>query len=279
MGVTESQERRQSIFITGAASGIGRATAELFAEEGWLVGGVDVDEAGLDSLQEELGKSACFISRLDVSDKSAYDAVMDVFSERSDGTLDILFNNAGIGSGGWFEDTPYDVALRIIQINFIGVVNGVYAALPLLTRTPNSLCFSTSSSAAIYGLPKVAIYAASKFAVKGLTESLSAELAHHDIRAADVLPGLIDTPLLDATPDYSGGEPPGVAMRRTAPAEGAMRMMKSEDVAKCVLAAYSSDRVHWYIPEELEGIEAGRAGGVEGIRDHLRRTTLEEAGK
>jgi len=269
-------QRRRAIFVTGAASGIGRATARLFARQGWLVGGVDVDEAGLASLQRELGDPICFTHRLDVSDKPAYDAVMQSFATHSGGRLDILFNNAGIGGGGWIDDIPYEVALRIVQVNVIGVLNGIYAALPLLKRTPNSLCFSTSSSAAIYGLPKVSIYAASKFAVKGLTESLSAELARYDIRAADVLPGLIDTPILDTTPDYSGGEPPGLAMRRSATPEGALRMMQPTDVAECVLAAYGSDRVHWYVPEELAGIEAARAGGVEGLRDHFRKRMLEE---
>jgi NAD(P)-dependent dehydrogenase (short-subunit alcohol dehydrogenase family) len=269
------QETRRSIFITGAASGIGRATARLFAREGWLVGCVDVDEAGLETLQGELGRSQCFINRLDVSDKPAYDVVMEAFARKSAGSLDILFNNAGIGGAGWFEDIPYERALRIIETNVIGVVNGVYAALPLLKRTPNSLCFSTSSSAAIYGLPRVAVYAASKFAVKGLTEALSAELARYDVRAADVLPGLIDTPILDDTADFSGGEPPGVVMRRNAAAEGALRMMAPEDVATCVRAAYESDRVHWYIPEELGAIEAARAGGVEGLRNQFRRQTLE----
>jgi NAD(P)-dependent dehydrogenase (short-subunit alcohol dehydrogenase family) len=277
---TDDSEPIRSIFITGAASGIGRATAIRFGEDGWYIGGVDVDEAGLDSLREELGgESKCFIRRLDVSDKAAYDAIMESFSERSGGRLDILFNNAGMGGGGFIDDLPYEVAMRIIQTNLIGTVNGIYAALPLLRCTPNSLCFSTSSSAAIYGLPKVAIYSASKFAVKGLTEALSAELARHDIRAADVLPGVIDTPILDGTPDYSGGEPPGVAMRKSATAEGAMRMMQPGDVAEVVMAAYGSDKVHWYVPAELAGLEDARVGGVEGLRDHFRHTILEEARK
>ncbi len=146
MGESENSDRRQAIFITGAASGIGRATAGLFARRGWLVGGVDVDEPGLASLQEELGESDCFTSRLDVSDKPAYDAVLAAFAERSGGMLDILFNNAGIGGGGFIDDIPYEVATRIIQVNVMGVLNGVYAALPLLKRTPNSLCFSAAIS-------------------------------------------------------------------------------------------------------------------------------------
>jgi len=276
MSESKKNEPLRSIFVTGAASGIGRATAKLFSSLGWFVGAADVDLAGLRTLEEEIPKERLLALELDVVDKVAYDVVMERFAEQSDGRLDILFNNAGIGGGGWIDDIPYEVAERIIQVNVMGVVNGIYAALPLLKRAPNSLCLSTSSSAAIYGLPKFSIYAASKFAVKGLTEALSAELARHDVRAADILPGLIDTPILETTLDYSGGEPPGVAMKRTASAEGPTRMMKPEDVAECVLAAYDSDRLHWYLPEEFAGIEAARASGVEGLRDHFRNDILEE---
>jgi NAD(P)-dependent dehydrogenase (short-subunit alcohol dehydrogenase family) len=268
---------RRCIFITGAASGIGRATAQLFCERGWFVGAVDVDEAGLASLAVELGSERCLARRLDVTDKAEFDRAMSEFSAATGGRLDLLFNNAGIGAGGWFEDVPYEVALRVFEVNFVGVVNGVYAAMPLLKRTPNCLCFSTSSSAALYGMPRTAMYAASKFAIRGLTEALAVELARFGGRAADVLPGLIDTPILDATLDYSKSERPGVAMRKAATPEGAMRLMRPEDVALCVFEAYHADRVHWYVPKEMENIDRARAGGVEPLRDHFKRTLLGKA--
>ena len=168
---------RKSIFVTGGASGIGRATCRLFAERDWWVGAYDTDEDGLATLEQELGSDNCLTRRLDVSDKAEFDRAMAEFSESTDGQLDLLFNNAGIGAGGWFEEVPYDVAMRVLEVNFIGVVNGVYAGIPLLKRTPNSLCFSTSSSAALFGMPRTGMYAATKFAVKGLTEVLSVELA------------------------------------------------------------------------------------------------------
>ena len=269
-----STNDRRSIFITGGASGIGRATATFFAERGWFIGAYDVDAAGLASLGSELGSDRSITRRLDVSDKPEFDRAMQEFSDATDGRMDLLFNNAGIGGGGWFEDVPYDVAMRIVQVNFVGVVNGVYAGIPLLKRTPNSLCFSTSSSAALFGMPRTAIYAATKFAIKGLTEALSVELSRFGSRAADVLPALIDTPILEATPDYSSGERPGVAMRNNATSEGAMRLVQPEEVAALVWEAYGSDRVHWYIPEEMENVEAARAGGVEPLRDHFKKTVL-----
>jgi NAD(P)-dependent dehydrogenase (short-subunit alcohol dehydrogenase family) len=265
---------RKSIFVTGGASGIGRATCRLFAERGWFVGAYDVDEAGLASLAQELGGESCLTRRLDVSDKAEFDGAMEEFSEATGGRLDLLFNNAGIGAGGWFEEVPYEVAMRVLEVNFVGVVNGVYAGIPLLKRTPNSLCFSTSSSAALFGMPRTGMYAATKFAVKGLTEALSVELSRFGSRAADMMPALIDTPILESTLDYSSGEPPGIAMKKNATPEGPMRLVQPEEVAELVWEAYGSDRVHWYIPAEMEAIDKARAAGVEPLRDQFKKTML-----
>jgi len=261
---------RQSIFITGGASGIGRATARLFADRGWFVGAFDLDEVGLASLQKEVGAENCLTRRLDVADKADFDAAMAAFGEATGDRLDLLFNNAGIGAGGWFEDVPYELAMKIIDVNFIGVVNGVYAGIPLMKNTPNSLCFSTSSSAALFGMPRTGMYAATKFAVKGLTEALSVELARFGSRASDMLPALVDTAILEATLDHSGGTPPGIAMKAQAAESGATRLVQPEEVAELVWRAYQEDRVHWYIPEEMEAVDRGRANGVEGLRDHFK---------
>jgi NAD(P)-dependent dehydrogenase (short-subunit alcohol dehydrogenase family) len=241
------------------------------------VGAYDVDEAGLAALEQELGGENCLARRLDVSDKAEFDRAMEEFSEATRGRLDLLFNNAGIGAGGWFEEVPYDVAMRVLEVNFIGVVNGVYAGIPLLKRTANSLCFSTSSSAALFGMPRTGMYAATKFAVKGLTEALSVELARFGSRAADMMPALIDTPILESTRDYSSGESPGVALKKNATPEGAMRLVQPEEVAELVLEAYGSDRVHWYIPAEMEAIDKARAGGVEPLRDQFKKTILDDS--
>src|SRR5690606_2172833 len=88
-----------------------------------------------------------------------------------------------------FEDVPHEAALRVVAINFTAVLTGAYAALPYLRRTPGSLMFSTSSSSATYGMPQLAVYSATKHAVKGLTEALSVEWQRHGVRVADVLPG------------------------------------------------------------------------------------------
>ena len=259
----------QAIFITGAASGIGRATAKLFAERGWFVGAADLNEEGLQSLQEEIGAEHCFIATLDVTDKDGFDEIIQAFGEASGGRLDVLYNNAGIGITGFFEEIPFEKTLDVVEVNFIGVLNGIHAALPLLKQTPNSLCFSTSSSAATYGAPGLAVYAATKFAVKGLTEALAVELSRVGVRAADVLPGLIDTPILES-PRYVDGErqvTEGRTIGANLPSDGPFRLIQPVEVAQAVWDAYDSDRLHWYVPEEIEQIDKQKAESPEAMRD------------
>ena len=138
---------RKIAFITGAASGIGRATAELFAENGFWVGAADRNTGGLEELRDALGKDRCRPWHLDVTDREAYERVIAELGEETGGRLDLLYNNAGVGAAGFFEHIPIEETLKVIDINLIGVINGIYAALPLLKQTPNSLCFSSSSSA------------------------------------------------------------------------------------------------------------------------------------
>ena len=264
---------RRTLFVTGAASGMGRATAKLFAEQGWFVGAYDVDEAGLKSLGDETGG---LVRRLDVTDKVDYDAAVAEFGEATGGRMDMLYNNAGIGHSGWFEDVPYEDTRRLIDINFIGVVNGIYAALPLLKATPNSLCFTTSSSSATYGMPRIAIYAATKFAIKGLTEALSVEFERHGVRVSDVLPGLIDTAILDNTPNHSGDGDSGLRPQDNAPQEGPFRLMPAESVAECAWQAYRDEggTLHWYVPEEIGMLDKAKAAGAEVVRDQIKQMIL-----
>ena len=248
---------RQSIFITGAASGMGLETARLFAKEGWFVGGVDVNEAGLAALEAELGPDNCLIKRLDVTDREAYRAVLAAMSSATGGRLDVLYNNAGIGRGGPFADQAWEDVLAVVNVNFIAVLSGIHLALPLLKATPNSLCFTTSSSSATFGMAGIAVYSATKHAVKGLTEALSVELRAAGVRAADTLPGVIDTPLITDQ------------MRANAPPTGAWRLTPPRAVAEAVWAAYHADKIHWYVPDELEAFDRTATANPEALRDQM----------
>lgn len=258
----------RTIFITGAASGIGLATARRFAASGWRVGGFDVDEVGLARLAEEIAPAGGITRRLDVTDKADFDAAVRAFGDAMGGRMDLFHNNAGIAESGWFEDVPFERTLRLIEINFVGVVTGIHAALPLLAATPDSLCFNTASSSAIHGVPNLAVYASTKFAVKGLTEGLSLEFERHGVRVADVLPGLIDTPLLDKTVNHSGAAGDAILARDRIATEGPLRLITADEVAECVWSAYhdESGRVHWYVPPELEQIEAMKGQNYAAVR-------------
>jgi NAD(P)-dependent dehydrogenase (short-subunit alcohol dehydrogenase family) len=115
----------KSIFITGAASGMGLATARLFAERGWFIGGYDVDATGLKHLASELGSYQCITRVLDVTDRNDYRLALDEFAQATDGRLDLLFNNAGIGRAGFFDEQSFDDVMAVINVNLIGVLNGI----------------------------------------------------------------------------------------------------------------------------------------------------------
>lgn len=188
---------RKSIFITGAASGIGAETARLFHRRGWFCGLYDIDEKGLAEVQDELGHDNSICARLDVTRRADWDTAIASFGEATEGRLNVLFNNAGIGRHGWLEDIPPEESDLVIDVNLKGVVNGVYAALPLLKQTPGARIVNTASTAGVAAAPRLAVYSATKFAVRGLTEALDVELSGLNIRCTSLMPWFIDTPILD----------------------------------------------------------------------------------
>jgi len=248
---------RKSIFITGAASGMGLATAKLFAQNGWFIGMCDVNEQGLESLESEIGAENCHTTVLDVSDRNAYQEVLKDFGDKTEGRLDVLFNNAGIIMGTLFVDMDFSDIERMIQVNLMGVLNGIHSAYPMLKKTPNSLCFSTSSSSAIIGVPGLATYSTTKHAIKGLTEALSSEFSIVDIRVADTLPGHIITGMLpEEIKDYF-------------PTDGMWRPIPAEAIADVVWKAYhdTSGKLHWYVPDDLLDLVKSVGKNIEAERD------------
>lgn len=264
----------KSIFITGAGSGMGREGVKLFHAKGWRVGGIDRNGNGLATLEQELGKDRLWTRPVDVTDKASLEsALADFCAGNPAGGLDMMWNNAGIGESGWFEDIPYETAMRVVDINFRAVLSGAYASLPYLKKAKNSLMFSTSSSSATYGMPRIAVYAATKFAVKGLTEALSVEWQRHGVRVADTLPGLIDTPILRETPNHSEKvvAPTEEEFRANAPKKGMFRLMPATSVAEAAWKAYGSERLHWYVPEGLRWIERIKAISPEAMRSRIMK--------
>lgn len=229
---------RKAIFITGGGSGIGRATARHFASQGWFVGIADVNTQGIDETAALLPEGASSRHAMDVRDRDQWQAALTEFAAASGGRLDVLFNNAGIGSGGQFVDMPPTEADRLIAINFGGVVNGIYAALPLLRATPGSTILNTGSASGFYGVAGLAVYSATKFAVRGLTEALEIEFSKYGIKVRSLMPGFIDTPLLDQV-SADSNEP----ARNRLSASG-FEISPVDDVAKAAWDAVHGDRVH-----------------------------------
>ena len=188
---------RKSIFVTGAASGIGAATAKHFAKKGWFVGLFDIDESGLAAIADEIGEANCLSAKLDVRSREDWDAAVELFGEATEHRMNVLFNNAGIGRHGWFEDIAPEDSDAVIDINVKGVINGVYAALPLLKETTGARIVNTASTAGVVGSPRLAVYSASKFAVRGLTEALDVEMSELGVRVTSLMPWFVDTPILD----------------------------------------------------------------------------------
>lgn len=187
-----------TIFLTGAAAGIGRATALAFSRRGYRVGAYDIDIAGLATLREEItargGEIA--IGRLDVTDADDWAQQLEAFTGTSR-RLDILVNNAGVLSAGRFEDIPLQNQRRMVDINVYGTMAGLHTAFPYLRTTAHAQVVNLCSASAIYGQPELATYSATKFAVRGLTEAIELQWRRHDIRVIAMWPLFVSTAMVD----------------------------------------------------------------------------------
>jgi NAD(P)-dependent dehydrogenase (short-subunit alcohol dehydrogenase family) len=229
---------RKAIFITGGGSGIGRATAQFFAAKGWFVGLADVNAGGLAETAALLPEGGSSQHVMDVRDHAAWvDALAD-FDAKSGGRLDILFNNAGIGTGGAMEAMTEGEIERTLDVNLKGVFWGAHAGLPYLRRTPGSALVSTSSAAGIYASPGMSAYSATKFGVRAMTESLDREWRDIGVKARTIMPSFIDTPLLDTSASGSN-----VAIRDVVRNAG-LEFTPVEQVAQAVWDAAHGKKVH-----------------------------------
>ncbi|XLX38748.1 SDR family oxidoreductase [Ectopseudomonas mendocina] len=183
-----------NMLISGAASGIGAATARLFHARGWRVGLLDVDEGALAALAAELG--GAWYAPLDVVDAAAVQAAVAEFCTQGGGQLRLLFNGAGVLRTGAFVDIELEQHTRLVQINVLGVLKLCHAAFAYLKATPGAQVINMGSASALYGVPQLASYSASKFAVRGLTEALELEWREHGIRVGDLMPPFVDTPMV-----------------------------------------------------------------------------------
>ncbi|MDX2935531.1 SDR family oxidoreductase [Streptomyces ipomoeae] len=202
----------RSLFITGAAKGIGRETVLLFARRGWRVGAIDISQDGLDALAKELGHEH-FYRQVDVTDADSVGAALAAFADTTGGSIDLLVNNAGLIDMAHFEDIPLARQHAVTNVNVLGVLNSAHEALPYLRKSPRATMVNLCSAASDYGVPSEAVYSASKFWVKGFTEALNIEWARHGIHVCSVMPNFVAT---DMTADQSGKLIDAVGIKLTA---------------------------------------------------------------
>lgn len=180
--------------VTGGASGIGLAAARRFHAEGAGVVIADLnDEAGA-AAAAALGERALY-RRTDVSDWSQVEALMGAAAETFGG-VDILFNNAGIGSFGATPDLPVEDWKRVIAIDLDAVFYGCKAAIPLMRQRSGGVIINTASISGMAGDYSFAAYNAAKAGVINYTRSLAIDHAREGIRANAVCPGPVDTPII-----------------------------------------------------------------------------------
>jgi NAD(P)-dependent dehydrogenase (short-subunit alcohol dehydrogenase family) len=196
--------------VTGAGSGIGRATAQAFAAAGARVALCDIDEARVHAVAAELGDRALLAQRVDVSDRAQMRAFADAVHALVPG-VDVVVNNAGVAVGGTFLDTTLDDWDWLLGVNLRGVVHGCHFFLPkMVERGAGGQVINLSSILGIFPAPGVSAYVASKFAVLGMSQTLRAELAPHRIGVSAICPGLIATQIV-----ADGRMQGGVGSRKT----------------------------------------------------------------
>lgn len=186
-----------SILITGAASGIGLAAAQLFHSKGWRVGLLDINARDLariaGGLRDQQGQPA-WHRAVDVTDATSAQAAVDDFAGK--GGLRVLFNCAGVLRTGHFAEVPLAEHELTLRINVLGTMIMARAALPWLKQAHRPVMINMSSASAVYGIPHLASYSASKFAVRALTEALHIEWKPLGVHVCDLMPPFVRTPML-----------------------------------------------------------------------------------
>ena len=196
----------KACIVTGAGSGIGKATAELFAIEGARVLCVDVNAEAVAETVEQIrqsgGAAEAFVA--DISVRSQVEAFTEKCIENY-GRLDVLVNNAGVNLPGVFHEAPDDIIDRTLNINVKGTMYASQAAIPHMLKQGKGAIVNISSVNGLVSEPFLSIYSASKGAVVMLTRGIALDYAKQNIRCNCVCPGWVDTPINYAHADLLGG--------------------------------------------------------------------------
>lgn len=181
---------RKVVLVTGASSGVGRATARLLAEQGHTVFGTSRTPGGGEAVPN------LTMLALDVRSDASVAACVDAVSSQA-GRLDVLVNNAGYELAGALEETSLDEAKAQFETNFFGVVRMVNAVVPIMRRQQHGHIITISSLSGLTAIPFMGVYSASKFAVEGYSEALRLELKPLHVHVSLIEPGFLKTPMMD----------------------------------------------------------------------------------
>ncbi len=254
--------------ITGAASGIGKATALVFGREGAKVMCADINAEGAEATARQIADTSGEATsiRVDVASEPDVQEMISATVTRW-GRLDVLYNNAGIGFGMPVTQVPVEQWDRLIDINLKGVFLGCKHAIPEMLKNGGGSIVNTASDAGLIGTPMLSTYCASKGGVVLLTKSLAVEWAQQGIRVNCVCPGVIRTPILDpfiAQAQMTGVKPEEV-WERMARAHPMGRVGEPEEVGRTV-AFLASDEASFITGVALSvdgGFAAGPPGGFQ----------------
>ena len=196
MSIARSMEttfKGRNVILTGAASGIGKAIAGILVQSGANLFALDANLQGLESLVKELGSNTkIHPMRIDVRDSEAYSEIVDEISRRC-GKIDFLFNNAGVTQLGEAHLIPFERWKWLLDINLLGVINGIHLVYPVMIRQGSGHIINTASIAGGTGYATAAAYTASKAAVLELSRSLAAEAKGYGITVSAACPGYVNS--------------------------------------------------------------------------------------
>lgn len=190
--------RGKNAVVTGAASGIGKATAEALAKKGAYLHLCDVDEPKLAACAAAIGAQVRTSRRVDVSKRAEVEAFA-AEVHASVPAVDVLVNNAGVGLAGSMLETSLDDWEWVLSVNLWGVIHGCHFFLPKMVEARRGHVVNVASALGLMAAPDVIGYSTSKFAVVGLSESMRAELHPHGIGVSTICPGVIDTNIVQTT--------------------------------------------------------------------------------
>jgi short-subunit dehydrogenase len=188
------QYPRKLAFITGAASGLGKALAMLLAKDGWTLGLADIDLENLEGAAREVGNAGGSpqIYHFDVSDYAQFQQQADKFLLLNGG-IDLLFNNAGVGDGGLFEEYSIENYEWMIRVNQMSVVHGCHIFIPVFKKQRSGHILNTASIAAVSCAPTMGAYNLTKAAVVAISETLYGELYDYQVNVSCIMPSYFRT--------------------------------------------------------------------------------------